>query len=173
VTQPAALVPSVEFFEKDQKESLLRLSRWVVANGIDAPGYARAARDILLRRPPRLDRSLTGPLRSTGESAIEAAQRLVSRLDSGCLPIQGPPGTGKTFAGAEMALDLVAAGKKVGVVAQSHAVIGNFLDEICRRADVRGASVRVVQRANEDEGRMTGGSNGSSRRRCLARLGQG
>lgn len=73
-------------------------------------------------------------------------------LDGGCLPIQGPPGTGKTCAGAEMALDLVHEGKKVGVVAQSHAVIGNFLDEIWRRADERLMTLDVAQKADEDEG---------------------
>jgi uncharacterized protein len=152
LTQPLALVPSVEFFENDQRESLLRLGRWVAANGVDAPGYARAARDMLLRRPPRLDASSSGPLRAVGETAIDAARRLISRLDRGCLPIQGPPGTGKTFAGAEMALDLVAAGKKVGVVAQSHAVIGNFLDVICSQASAREMNLSIAQRAKHDEG---------------------
>lgn len=155
-TAPVALVPSVEFFENDQKGSLLRLARWVAANGIDAPGFARAARDILLRRPPRLDASFSGPLRAVGETADGAARRLVARLDGGCLPIQGPPGTGKTFAGAEMALDLVYAGKKVAVVAQSHAVIGNFLDVISRRAVARGAKIRIAQRAKPGDGALEG-----------------
>src|SRR5207245_4265043 len=86
------------------------------------------------------------------ESASDAARRLGRALDGGCLPSQGPPGTGKTYAGAQMALDLVQQGKKVGVVAQSHAVIGNFLDEIWRRADERRMTVTVVQKADDDEG---------------------
>ncbi|HUP24044.1 MAG TPA: ATP-binding protein, partial [Thermoanaerobaculia bacterium] len=106
----------------------------------------------LLRKPPRLSR-VHEPLRRTEETASDAARRLVLQLDGGCLPIQGPPGTGKTFTGAEMALDLVEHGRKVGIVAQSHAVIGNFLDEIWRRADARGAtSLHMAQKADEDEG---------------------
>lgn len=147
---PRALVPPVEFNEREQKEALLRLAQWVATNGIDAPGYGRAARDILLRRAPR--RAGGGPLREPGENAATAARRLGLELDGGCLPIQGPPGTGKTFTGAEMAIDLALAGKKVGVVAQSHAVVGNFLDEIVRRAHARGVTVRLAQRSDEGQG---------------------
>lgn len=153
---PRALVPTVEFNENEQKEALLRLARWVVENGIDARGYGRAGRDILLRRHPRRAAPEEQLLRQPGETATDAARRLVLELDGGCLPIQGPPGTGKTFTGAEMAIDLVIAGKKVGVVAQSHAVVGNFLDEILRRAAARGVRVRVAQRADEGKGSADG-----------------
>ena len=35
---------------------LLEIGRWIAAHGVDAPGDEhRAARDLLLRRPPRLD----------------------------------------------------------------------------------------------------------------------
>ena len=149
---PRALIPYENFNEREQKEALLRLARWVVANDIDAPGYGRAARDILLRGRPRRAARGAEPLRRTGERATDAARRLVLELQGGCLPIQGPPGTGKTYTGAEMAVDLVLAGKKVGVVAQSHAVIANFLDEIWRRADARGVVVQISQRATPDQG---------------------
>lgn len=152
VVVPRALIPHPEISDEELKAALRRLATWTIANGIDAPGYARAGRDILLRRRPRLRRESVGPLRRAGETATEAARRLVLELDGGCLPIQGPPGTGKTRTGAEMAVDLVEQGKKVGVVAQSHAVIGNLLDEICRRADARGTSVRVAQKAKPEEG---------------------
>jgi len=84
-----------------------------VANGIDSPGDYRAARDLLLRNPPRL---IAGhPLKmSPNESVIEAACRVGLALDSSLLPIQGPPGAGKTFAGARMICALVKQGKKVG-----------------------------------------------------------
>lgn len=151
-TIPRALIPSVDYSDRELKEALRRVAQRVIADGIDAPGYARAGRDILLRRPPRLTTGTGGALRQSTESAIDAARRLVIALDGGCLPIQGPPGTGKTYAGAEMALDLVQQGKKVGVVAQSHAVIGNFLDEIWRRADERRLTVNIAQKSDDDEG---------------------
>lgn len=151
-TTPRALIPSVEISDRELKDALRRLASRAVAEGIDAPGYARAGRDILLRRPPRLVGRNGGELRQPGETATDAARRLVMELDDGSLAIQGPPGTGKTRTGAEMALDLVVEGKTVGVVAQGHAVIGNFLDEIWRRADQRHVALRVVQKAEEGQG---------------------
>src|SRR5262249_43333470 len=71
--------------------SLLRFGRWVAANGIDAPGRHRAARDLLLGRPPRLARAAGGPLRRPEETGVEAARRLIGRLGQGMLAIQGPP----------------------------------------------------------------------------------
>ncbi len=39
---------------KEQSESILRLADWIVAHGIEGAGDYRAARDLLLRNPPRL-----------------------------------------------------------------------------------------------------------------------
>ena len=149
---PRALIPYSDVDDRELKDALRRVARWLLDHDIDAPGFARAGRDILLQRVPRVAGPRTASLRRTGESALEAARRLVLELDAGCLPIQGPPGTGKTYTGAEMALDLVAAGKKVGVVAHSHTVIGNFLDELWRRADERRMDVHVAQKADDDQG---------------------
>ena len=41
-----------------------------------------------------------------------------------------------------MIVDLVQQGKRVGITAHSHAVIGNLLDEVCRVAHERGVEVR-------------------------------
>src|SRR5262245_42244481 len=39
---------------KPKPSVLLELGRWIAANGVDEPGPHRAARDLLLKRPPRL-----------------------------------------------------------------------------------------------------------------------
>ncbi len=65
-----------------------------------------------------------------GESAGQAARRVVTELERSYLAIQGPPGSGKTWIGGRMILDLVAQGKTVGVTAGSHKVIGNLLDNV-------------------------------------------
>ena len=100
----------------EQSESILRLADWIVANGIEGPGDYRAARDLLLRNPPRL---VAGQSLSKGpnETVVQAACRVGLALDSSVLPIQGPPGAGKTFTGARMICELVSQGKKVGVTA--------------------------------------------------------
>lgn len=132
------------------RQSLGRLGEWVAANGVDASGPFRAARDLLSRRPPRFRKALSGPLQHESESALDAARRLVVELDQSVLPIQGPPGTGKTYAGARMICELVRARKKVGITAVSHRVVRNFLEEIFRAAVEEGVSVRCIQKVKED-----------------------
>lgn len=61
-----------------------------------------AAFDLLLRRRP-------------DEEDVAAGCRLAVGLVSSCLPVQGPPGTGKTYTGARQIIDLVSAGKHIGV----------------------------------------------------------
>ncbi|HET8699093.1 MAG TPA: AAA domain-containing protein, partial [Gammaproteobacteria bacterium] len=65
---------------------------------------------------------------------VSEARRLGFELEHGVLPIQGPPGTGKTFTGSHMIVELLKAGKKVGVTAVSHEVIRNLLKDACKRA---------------------------------------
>jgi uncharacterized protein len=107
--------------------ALLALGRWVAGHGIDDAGAYRAARDLILRRPPRLVRGARGLGNGAVEDELSSACRLGRELDHGVLPIQGPPGTGKTYTGSHMILDLIRAGKKVGVTAVSHEVIRNLL----------------------------------------------
>jgi uncharacterized protein len=77
---------------------------------------------------------------------VAAAIRAVKALDASTLAIQGPPGSGKTHTGAQMVLALVAAGRKVGVTANSHKVIGHFLDKVVEEAGKRGVAVRIGQK---------------------------
>jgi len=65
--------------------------------------------------------------------------------------VQGPPGSGKTYSGARMILDLVDAGKKVGVTALSHKAIGNLLAEIADAAVERDEKVTILQKADLDD----------------------
>jgi uncharacterized protein len=116
-------------------DAIFRLGEWVARNGIDGPGPYRAARDLLLRRPPRLAANID--LLTPGESSVDAATRLVGSLDNAVLAIQGPPGSGKTYTGAHMICKAVQQGKRVGVTATSHKVIRNLLDEVMKTASVK------------------------------------
>src|SRR5262249_1093017 len=111
-----------------------------------------AVRDLLMRRPPRLRGLQPGaPLARPDEDPVAAGRRLVLALDESCLPVQGPPGTGKTYTGARMALALLGAGRRVGITAQSHKAIGNFVGALLRASGDEAVSVRVAQKGTEDE----------------------
>ena len=132
-TQPpptaTSLVPHDLVRPQPKPESLQRLARWVLDHGIEDAGRYQAARDLLVRRPPRLGQRGGQPLHDAGEEAPDAARRLVAGMGESYLAIQGPPGSGKSTVGAEMIVDLVAARKRVGATANSHKVIGGAASE--------------------------------------------
>jgi uncharacterized protein len=143
---PSSVFAHSRFPTDEQSDSILRLADWIIAYGIDSPGDYRAARDLLLRKPPRL---ADGQSLSIGrnETVVETACRLGLALDSSVLPIQGPPGAGKTFTGARMICQLVNHGKKVGITALSHKVIRKLLDEVVDAArQMKGAEVSCAHR---------------------------
>ena len=144
---PTALFKHDKVSNPEAVGALLRLGEFVRDHGIDAPGQHRAARDLLLRHDPRL---VAGEaLRRPPETTVACARRVVLALDGGVLAIQGPPGAGKTFTGARMIIDLVRAGKKVGVTAVSHKVIRNLLDEVVRAAAEENVRVRCMHRVSD------------------------
>ena len=148
----AGLHPEALFAHSDVNttvlaEALLRIGEYVAHHGLEGQGPYQAARDLILRHVPRVGGQL---LRADGETSLGAALRLALAIDGGVLPIQGPPGSGKTFAGARMILAIANAGLRVGVTANSHKVIRNLLDEVCRAADVIGVDLTCIQKVTEE-----------------------
>ncbi|HYO43661.1 MAG TPA: TM0106 family RecB-like putative nuclease [Candidatus Limnocylindrales bacterium] len=151
---PTSLVPNGIIPTGGLAASLRRTGTWVADHGVDASGpRLAAARSLLLRRPPATGGGPGANLRRDGEATLDAAVRLALGLDGDVLAIQGPPGSGKTYTGAHMIVALARAGKKVGVTANSHKVIGNLLDcvaEIDAGLAVAGARrVRIGQKPKE------------------------
>lgn len=129
------------------RDSLLRFAQSAADHGLMGDGPYRPAMDLLLRKRPRFQRGYLGSLRRQNESPLEASRRLVLELDGSILPIQGPPGSGKTYTGARMILDLVGAGKKVGVTALSHKVIRNLIDKTVQAAEEENfPNLRCIQK---------------------------
>lgn len=150
---PRALIPEGPINTDAQRAALRRLAEALLAHGIDGPGPYAAARQLLGRRAPRLAGTAPGaPLRRADESGLQAAVRLVDALDRSCLPIQGPPGSGKTYTAAHVILARLAAGRRVGITANSHAVITNLLEKVLELAPEVGVQVRAVQKADEGGG---------------------
>ena len=127
---------------KPQQEALMRFAEDVVSRGMFADGAYQSGRAILLRARPTTRGG--SELRQADEAVGDAAVRLANILNPGVMPIQGPPGAGKTYTGARMICSLVSVGKRVGIVANSHAVIGNLLDEVMSAADSMGLEIHAV-----------------------------
>ena len=149
---PVALIPGKPFGPEPMRGALLRLADQVIEHGLEGPGPFRAARDLLLGRPPRIEGVVPGdPLVADGADTTEAARSLAVRLQETVLAIQGPPGTGKTYTAARMILDLVAKGCRVGVTAQSHRVIENLLEAVVKAAAAEGRTLSVGHRNDGDD----------------------
>lgn len=82
--------------------------------------------DLLLARPPRMAKSA---LPRTGASIADICAAL-EQSDSSYVAVQGPPGTGKTYVGSRAVALLASRGWRIGVVAQSHSVVDNFLEAV-------------------------------------------
>jgi predicted RecB family nuclease len=125
VKRQAAARPSRGFTEKQV------LSDQVIRDAIMA-----VAEDRLAGRPclgsTLIDRVVPAEL----HDVVTAGMALHGEV----LAVQGPPGSGKTTLGAQLVRSLVDAGYKVGITANSHAVIANLLRRVDRPA---------LQRCNE------------------------
>ena len=107
-------------------------------------GVESASTDLLFRRAPRLKKGASNaknaenlPLEvdfsASDLPTVDAVHAAVRALDHSYVAVQGPPGAGKTFLASHVIARLVAEGAKVGVVAQSHAVIENLMSACCAR----------------------------------------
>ena len=107
-------------------------------------GVKSASTDLLFRRAPRLKKGASNaknaenlPLEvdfpGSALPTVDAVHAAVRALDRSYVAVQGPPGAGKTFLASHVIARLVAEGAKVGVVAQSHAVIENLMSACCAR----------------------------------------
>lgn len=107
-------------------------------------GVKSASADLLFRRPPRLKQSASNAQNAenlprevdfpgSDLPTVDAVHAAVRALDRSYVAVQGPPGAGKTFLASHVIARLVAEGAKVGVVAQSHAVIENLMVACCAR----------------------------------------
>ena len=107
-------------------------------------GVESASADLLFRRAPRLKKSASNAKNTenlprevdfpgSALPTVDAVHAAVRALDRSYVAVQGPPGAGKTFLASHVIARLVAEGAKVGVVAQSHAVIENLMSACCAR----------------------------------------
>ena len=170
---PAALGEAGPPGTREQRDRLRDLGSRVVRDGVGGPDAATA---LLLRRAPDSgeDAHRSAASRAEGETARDAAVRLAVSLRRSYLPMQGPPGTGKTYTAAEQILELIAAGRTVGITGPSHAVIHHLIDTVYEHARWRGLGVpRIGQRADRDNPHLHLDADSMSNEQLEKALGDG
>ena len=147
---PTSLIPFDYVNPGPKPERLRRLAGWALEHGIGAPSPDnRAGRDLLRRAPPRLGLEPGRALLAPGQDPAQAARSLALGLDESYLAIQGPPGSGKSTTGAEIIVDLVESGRRVGVTANSHKVFSELMSKVAAAARKRGRTLRMGQRSDD------------------------
>ena len=135
---------SEAFSESSETPDPPRTLPSVLDSAASLTGVESASADLLFRRAPRLKRSASNAKNAenlprevdfSGSDlpTVDAVHAAVRALDHSYVAVQGPPGAGKTFLASHVIARLVAEGAKVGVVAQSHAVIENLMLACCAR----------------------------------------
>ena len=145
---PSALMPDLPASGEDSDPSEAPASPSTLPSVLDAAasltGVESASADLLFRRVPRLKKNALNAKNAenlprevdfptSDLPTVDAVHAAVRALDHSYVAVQGPPGAGKTFLASHVIARLVAEGAKVGVVAQSHAVIENLMLACCAR----------------------------------------
>lgn len=143
-----ALMPDLPVSDEDSEPSETPDPPRALPSVLDAAasltGVKSASADLLFRRAPRLKKGASNAKNAenlprevdfSGSDlpTVDAVHAAVRALDHSYVAVQGPPGAGKTFLASHVIARLVAEGAKVGVVAQSHAVIENLMLACCAR----------------------------------------
>lgn len=123
---------------------LVQLASEVLENGIDIP-QLNCGLDLLKRNQPKI----ISPV-ALDKTSYDGRVEWLMKLDNSTLPIQGPPGTGKTYNASRFIIELVKAGKKIGVTALSHKVITNLLYGIYEEAHRQDFTINIIQKPEKN-----------------------
>lgn len=112
----------------------------------------RAITDFLNRDAPRFVGDEAGVTFADRGDVLERAILAARALDNSYLCIQGPPGAGKTYTAKHIILDLLAAGKTVGISSNSHKAINHLMAETVITGGIGAArgGFQKVQGSDED-----------------------
>src|SRR5262247_539845 len=148
---PGAIVAGGPIEDRTQRDAILRVAESLRAGD----GRYPALRAVLGRERPRIRGLAAGALVQTTDP--EGMKVRALGLDESYLFLQGPPGTGKTWTGARIVAHLLAAGRRVGIAAQSHKAIHNLLTELEKVARETGVRFKGLKKsAGSAESEFTG-----------------
>jgi predicted RecB family nuclease len=140
-----ALIPGKPVQTKEQRDALSRIARSYL-DGTLADAHPATLSLLLARRPRTLvERDVIQP----PFVDAPAVSTIVQDLDGSHLAIQGPPGSGKSTLAAQLVVELLTTGKRVGIVAGGHKAIHNLLHKIEAHSRVRGLRFRGLQKYSD------------------------
>lgn len=132
---PMGVGPGAPIATKVIDERLLDFGREVLG-ALDAnpenPDFGESSRIALLKRLGTAVHLEDGSARE-GFERIDKILASLRSVENGVVAVQGPPGAGKTFVASSVITTLAKTGWKIGVVAQSHAVVENVLHAVLKR----------------------------------------
>lgn len=109
-----------------------------------------ALEHFLERQPPRL---------FSGVTLADDTCTVTQGMDATTLCIQGPPGAGKTYQASRAIVELIRAGKTVGIASNGHKAISHLMSKVAERAAREGVEFRGVKIKKEDDSCLEDYSN--------------
>ncbi len=129
------------------REALFRYADSFLTGG----GGFKALDDFLHRRAPSVAGVNPGDgLLAAQLPPLDAIKQTVRNLTDSTLFIQGPPGAGKTYTGSHVIVDLLRAGKRIGITSNSHHAINNLLSAIETQAEEEGLQFNGLKKCSKD-----------------------
>lgn len=114
-----------------------------------ADGAYDAIEQLLRRDLPRLaGRAPQAPIVDEAGDIVAGCVSAVRTLDRSYLYVQGPPGAGKTYSGSHMIATLLADGRRVGVMSNSHKAINHLMGGALDEAARQGIRVQAMKKSS-------------------------
>jgi len=108
-----------------------------------------AVEQLLNREAPRLrGREPGSSIAEDGADLLKVSIEAARLLEDSYLYVQGPPGAGKTYTGSRMIAALLADGRRVGIMSNSHKAINHLMAGALRAASAEGVVVRAAKKAS-------------------------
>jgi|HubBroStandDraft_5_1064220.scaffolds.fasta_scaffold03645_2 predicted RecB family nuclease len=149
-----ALVPK-PFSDDRMRKALMDIGRHYLAGTLRS--QFPAVEDILLAATPRLRDRARGERIQPGTVDGAALAATIAALDRSYLVVQGPPGTGKSTKGGEAIVQLLADGKRIGVMARSHSAAHNLVAAVEDAARKRELQFSGAHKFAKERDRYPGG----------------
>ena len=165
-----ALIPGKPIDSKILIDSIRDTARAYLEG--EMPSRYPAIRDLLANALPRLtDREPGAAIQPAGEVDGNILADTIDALDGSYLFVQGPPGSGKSYVGGNAIAQLLARGRRIGILTRSHKAAHNLLEHVERAARAQGVRFSGVHgcskerhafRSLHDDSSITNASNATA-----------